>query len=173
MQSWFECKAKYVKIDSDGREKKVTEVYLVDAVTCTDAESRLIEQLKTMIRGEFSVGKVAESNIIEIFPHETGEWWWKAKIQTVVIDEQLGKEKKANHYFLVAADDIKQALERLEEGLSYLLVPYTTVSVVLSSIVDVFPYFEENKVIPANLKPIIKQDEELEEVYNSDEEETE
>ena len=153
MQNWFECKAKYVKIYEDGKERKVTEVYLVDAVTCTDAETRLIEYLKTMVRGEFAVGKVAESNIVEIFPHETGEWWWKAKIQTVVIGEQLGKEKKVTHYFLVAADDIKQALQRLEEGLSYLLVPYTTVSVVLSSIADVFPYFEE--------------------VYSSDEEETE
>lgn len=189
MQNWFECKAKYVKIDDDGRERKVNETYLVDAVTCTDAEARLIEQLKTMVRGEFAVGKVAESNIVEIFPHETGEWWWKAKIQTVVIDEQLCKEKKVTHYFLVAADDIKQALQRLEEGLSYLLVPYITASIVLSPIVDVFPYFEENTAIPKNLISMEEAknrvlgevgterrdqyERELEEVYNSDEEEIE
>lgn len=172
MQNFFECKAKYVKIDDEGRERKVNETYLVDAVTCTDAETRLIEQLKTMVRGEFAVGKVAESNIIEIFPHETGEWWWKAKIQTVVIDEQLGKEKKVTHYFLVAADDIKQALQRLEEGLSYILVPYQITSLVLSPIVDVFPYFGNDTVIPDNLKPIVKisAEEVFPEVYNSDEE---
>lgn len=175
MQNWFECKAKYVKIDDDGREKKVNETYLVDAVTCTDAEARLIEQLKTMVRGEFAIGKVAKSNIIEIFPHEDGQWWWKAKIQTVVIDEQLGKEKKVTHYFLVAADDIKQALQRLEEGLSYLLVPYITSSISLSPIVDVFSYFDENKAIPKNLKPVekITFDESAENGFEFDEEETE
>ncbi|MCE5332722.1 MAG: DUF4494 domain-containing protein [Bacteroidales bacterium] len=166
MQNWFECKTKYVRVDDDGRERKVNEMYLVDAVSVTDAETRLIEQLKTMVRGEFVVGKVAESNIIEIFPYEDGQWWYKAKIQTVVIDESLGKEKKANHYFLVAADDIKQALQRLEEGLSYLLVPYSTISIVLSAVVDVFPYFDENTAIPNNLKPIVKECV----VYDSEEE---
>lgn len=167
MKTWFEVRSKYVKIDNDGREKKVSETYLVDGINCSDAEARLIEQLKTMVRGEFAVGKVAESNIVDIFPHETGEWWWKAKISTVFIDETLGKEKKANHYFLVAADDIKQALQRLEEGLSYILVPYSTTSIVLSPIVGVFPCFDETNSIPNNLKPIVKENV----VYDSEEEE--
>lgn len=143
MQTWFEVKAKYVKIDDDGREKKVSEVYLVDAVSCTDAEARLTAQLQSMVRGEFTIGKVVTSNIVEIFPHETGEWWWKAKISIVTIDENAGREKKINSYFLIAADDLKQALQRLEEGLSYVLVPYQPISIAISPIVDVFPYFEE------------------------------
>lgn len=172
MQTWFEVKAKYVKIDDDGKERKVNETYLVDAVSCTEAEARLTEELLKMVRGEFSVGKVVTSNIIEIIAHETGEYWWKAKISIVTIDEAAGKEKKINNYFLVAADDLKEALKRLEEGLSYILVPYQITALTLSPIVDVFPYFGEKASIPANLKPIVKdRPEELEEVYNSDDEE--
>ncbi len=182
MQTWFECKVKYVKIDDDGRERKVSEVYLVDAVTFTDAETRIIQQLKTMVRGEFVVDNIKKSNIVEIFPHEDGEWWYKAKIAIVTIDENAGKEKKINNYFLVAADDIKQALQRLEEGLSYILVPYQTTSLAVCNIVDVFPYFgdDANKPVPSNLKPLkevtkpqVFEDEDLDVVYNADEEEEE
>lgn len=172
MQTWFECKVIYVKIDDDGREVKAAESYLLDAVSFTDAEARITEQLRTMIRGEFVIDKISKSRIIEIFPHEDGEYWWKGKISIVTIDEKAGKEKVINNFFLVAADDIKQALQRLEEGLSYILVPYQITSLTLSPIVDVFPYFGETTAIPSNLKPIVKEqpEEEPEEVYNSDDE---
>jgi len=182
MQTWFECKVKYVKVDDDGRERKVSEVYLVDAVTFTDAETRIIQNLQTMVRGEFVVDNIKKSNIIEIFPHETGEWWYKAKIGIVTIDENAGKEKKINNYFLVAADDIKEALQRLEDGLSYILVPYQTTSIAICNIIDVFPYFEDkvNQAIPSNLKPLAQvtkpqvfEDEDLDVVYSADEEEEE
>ena len=180
MQTWFECKVKYVKIDDDGRERKVSEVYLVDAVTFTDAETRIIQNVSTMVRGEFIVDNIKKSNIVEIYPHENGEWWYKAKIGIVTIDEKAGKEKKINNYFLVAADDIKQALQRLEEGLSYILVPYQTTSLAICNIIDVFPYFGDsvNQPIPANLKPLAQvtktqvfEDEDLDVVYSADEEE--
>lgn len=180
MQTWFECKVKYVKIDDDGRERKVNEVYLVDAVTFTDAETRIIQNVQQMVRGEFIVDNIKKSNIVEIFPHEEGEWWYKAKIGIVTIDEKAGKEKKINNYFLVAADDIKQALQRLEDGLSYILVPYQTTSLAICNIVDVFPYFGDsaNQPIPSNLKPLAQvtkpqvfEDEDLDVVYSADEEE--
>ncbi len=180
MQTWFECKVKYVKVDDDGRERKVSEVYLVDAVSFTDAETRIIKQMETMVRGEFMVDNIKKSNIVEIFPHENGEWWYKARIGIVTIDEKAGKEKKINNYFLVAADDLKQALQRLEEGLSYILVPYQTTSLAICNIVDVFPYFEDkvNAKIPSNLKPLkqvtkqpVFEDEDLDVVYSADDEE--
>lgn len=171
MQTWYEVKAAYVKIDDDGREVKASESYLIDAVSFTDAEARMIEELRTMIRGEFVIDKISKSRIVEIFPHADGEFWWKGKISIVTIDEKAGKEKVINNFFLVAADDLKQALQRLEEGLSYILVPYQITALTLSQIVDVFPYFGNKTAIPGNLKPIVKeQPEELEEVYNSDDE---
>ncbi len=182
MQTWFECKVKYVKIDDDGRERKVSEVYLVDAVSFTDAETRIIQQMETMVRGEFMVDNIKKSNIVEIYPHENGEWWYKARIGIVTIDEKAGKEKKINNYFLVAADDLKQALQRLEEGLAYVLVPYQTTSLAICNIIDVFPYFEDkvNAKIPSNLKPLkevtktpVFEDEDLDVVYSADDEEEE
>jgi len=156
MQTWFEVKVKYVKVDQDGRERKVGEVYLVDAVSFTDAEARIIEQMQQMIRGEFHIDNIKKSNIVEIFPHESGEFWYKARISIVTIDEKAGKEKKINNYFLVAADDFKEAYSRLEDGLSYILVPYHTTAMSLSTIVDVFPYFKDDapEVLPPHLKRI-------------------
>ena len=162
MQTWFECKVKYVKIDQDGRERKVTESYLVDAVSFTDAETRIIEQMQQVVRGgEFLVDNIKKSNIIEIFPHDDGEYWFKAKIGIVTIDEKAGKEKKINNYFLVAADDFKQALQRLEEGLSYILVPIQITAMNLSTIVDVYPYFKDdvNEPLPPHLKRIEPEEE--------------
>ena len=172
MQTWFECKVIYVKIDDDGREVKAAESYLLDAVSFTDAEARITEQLRTMIRGEFVIDKISKTRIVELFPHEDGEFWWKGKISIVTFDEKAGKEKVINNFFLVAADDLEQALKRLEEGLSYILVPYQITSLQLSPIVDVFPYFGNDTSIPANLKPIVKvpAEEVFPEVYNSDEE---
>ncbi len=153
MQTWFEVKVRYVKVDQDGRERKVSESYLVDAVSFTDAETRIIQQMQQMIRGEFHIDNIKKSNIIEIFPAESGEYWYKARIAIVTIDEKAGKEKKVNNHFLVAADDFKEAFQRLEEGLSYILVPFQTTSLSLSSIADVFPYFQD-ETVPPNLKPL-------------------
>lgn len=161
MQTWFEVKVKYVKVDQDGRERKVGESYLVDAVSFTDAEARIIQQMQQMIRGEFHIDNIKKSNIIEIFPAESGEFWYKARIAIVTIDEKAGKEKKVNNYFLVAADDFKEAFQRLEDGLSYILVPYHTTAMSLSNIVDVFPYFQEEtpEQLPPHLKRIEPQPE--------------
>lgn len=146
MQTWFECKVKYVKIDQDGRERKVTDVYLIDAVSFTDAEARMIKQMQQLVRGgEFTMKDIKESNVVEIFPSEDGGWWYKAKISLVTIDEKAGKEKKITNYMLVEADDIKQALERLEEGMSYILVPVQITELKLSPVCDVFPYFNEEE----------------------------
>lgn len=161
MQTWFEVKVKYVKVDQDGRERKVSEVYLIDAVSFTDAEARTIEQMQQIIRGEFHIDNIKKSNIVEIFPHDSGEYWYKARITLVTIDEKAGKEKKVNNYFLVAADDFKEAYQRLEEGLSYILVPYQTTAMSLSTIVDVFPYFKEEgpEELPPHLKRIEPEEE--------------
>jgi len=148
MTTWFEVKVSYVKIDSDGRERKVTETYLMDAVSYTDAETRIVKEMNQIIRGgEFTVKGIKESNIVEIFPFDNGEWWYKAKVSLVTIDEVAGREKKINNYFLVAANDLAQALERLTEGMSYILVPVHCSAIALTPICDVFPYFpDETKV---------------------------
>ncbi len=154
MQTWFESKAKYMKVSESGREQMVTENFLLDAVSFTDAESRMIRQMQSMVKGgEFSVVDIKKSKIAEIFPFEEGEWWYKATINLVTIDEEAGKEKKMRTYYLIMADNIKQALERLDESLSYLVIPYVVSAIAVSTIVDVFPYDPSEGTIPAGFVP--------------------
>lgn len=140
MQTWYECKVKYLKIDQNGLESNVIDNYLIDAVSFTDAESRIYEIMKEITRNEFHVVNIKRSNISEVISKIDGEWWYKAKISIVSIDEEAGKEKKSNSYLLIMANDINEALKHLEEGLSYLLVPYNCTAIQLSTIADVFPY---------------------------------
>jgi len=139
MNTFFECRVKAMKIDQNGVERKVSDAYLIDAVSYTDAEARITEKMRELIRGDFSVASIKQSNITDILPGE-GEFFWKAKISFVTIDEQLGREKKANQYLLVSADCLDDAVVSIHNGLDYMLAPYCLEQVLLSTIIDVFPF---------------------------------
>lgn len=70
MHTWFLCKIRYEKIDSDGVNKKVTEPYLVDALSFTEAEARIIEETTPFITGEFTVTDIKRANYSELFPSD-------------------------------------------------------------------------------------------------------
>lgn len=160
MQTWFESKVKYVKVSESGTETTVTENFLLDAVSYTDAETRIIRQMQQMVKGgEFTIVDIKKSRIAEVFPYENGEWWFKATINLVTIDEEAGKEKKLRTYYLVMADDIKEALDRLDESLSFLVIPYVISSLAVSTIVDVFPYVPADSMIPEGFVPVKKENE--------------
>lgn len=159
--NWFECKVKYMKVDENGREKKVTEAYLLDAMSYTEAESRITHALEAVIKGDYYITSLKKSNITELVESvdETDDRWYKAKIAIIDADEISGKEKKSNQYFLIAAANIDKALENLTKSLSTYVVPYEIASLNDTQFMDVFPYFsDENDEIPANLKPLEKQD---------------
>ena len=161
MQSWFECKVQYVKVGEDGRENKATENYLLDAVSFTDAEARIVRVMQTLANGgEFVVTDIKKSRLGEVFPFEVGEWWFKATVNLVTIDEEQGKEKKVRIYYLVEADDIQDALKRLDESLSDMVVPYIVTAIAVSTIVDVYPHDAPEFQVPANLRPLneVEQD---------------
>ena len=155
MQTWFESKVKYMKVSESGSESMVTENFLLDAVSYTDAETRIIRQMQQMVRGgEFQIVDIKKSRIAEVFPYENGEWWFKAAINLVTIDEEAGKEKKIKTNYLIMADDIKEALSRLDESLEYLVIPFVVTSLAVSPIVDVFPYNPEEAQIPDGFVPV-------------------
>lgn len=168
MQTWYECKVKYLKIDQGGFERNVNDNYLIDAVSFTDAESRIFQIMKEITNGDFQVLNIKRSNISEVISKNDGEWWYKAKISMVTIDEEAGKEKKMNSYVLIMANDIKDALHQLEEGLSYMLIPYVTTMLQLSTIAEVFPYIPAEHIQPEtkNIQPDIDN-------YQSDDDEIE
>src|SRR5690554_773839 len=154
MQVWFECKVKYTKVTESGKEQTVTENFLLDAVSFTDAETRITRQMGEIVKGEFSVLDIKKSRIAEVFPYDNGEWWFKATINLVTIDEEAGKEKKLRTQYLIMADDIQEALKRLDESLSFMVIPYVVSSLAVSTIVDVFPYVPSESLVPEGFTPV-------------------
>ncbi len=142
---WFEVKAKYMKVSESGKERMVTEVFLFDAVSFTDAETLAIKRFQEIVKGgEFAINNINKSRISEVVASDDGEFYFEAKINLVTVDEEAGKEKKINSYYLVLADNIDEAKKKLDEELNYLVIPYTVVQLKQSSICDVFPYSENN-----------------------------
>jgi hypothetical protein len=155
MQTWFESKVKYKKVSESGNEQMVTENFLLDAVSFTDAETRMIKKMQEMVKGgEFMVVDIKKSKIAEIFPFDKGEWWYKVTINMVTVDEEAGREKKLRTYYLIMADDINEVLKRLDESLSYLVIPYVVTAIAVSTIVDVFPYEPGESLIPEGFVPV-------------------
>jgi hypothetical protein len=148
-----------MKVSQSGNEQMATESFLLDAVSYTDAETRIIRLMQQQVRGgEFTIVDIKKSRIAEVFPFENGEWWFKATINLVTVDEEAGKEKKVKTYYLIMADDIKEALARLEESLNYLVIPFVTSAITVSTIVDVFPYDPAESQIPEGFVPVEKEE---------------
>lgn len=152
MNTWFECTAKYIKIDENGREKKVSETYLLDAVTFTEAESRIYKELQTMVSGEFAVSKIAKTNISEIVLSDNGDRWYKAKVAFITVDEESGKEKRIIQNVLVYSDNIKNVYDQIIEAMQGMMADFEISGISESTIMDVFPYREQE--IPQNFKPL-------------------
>ncbi|PRY87910.1 DUF4494 domain-containing protein [Mongoliibacter ruber] len=158
MRIWFLCKVKYAKENEQGLLKNVSEQYLVDAVSFTEAEARIYDMLGSTIRGDFQVTNISKSNFVDVFPYDDIDIWHKCKITYVVADADSGKEKKVTQYMLVTAHDVKEAYDRIQESLSNMLVTFRVPDIVESPIVEVFPYEHDDEELlpppPSNLKPL-------------------
>lgn len=143
MQNWFECKIAYEKILENGMQKKVTESYLVDALSVTEAEARVIEEVRGSIKGYFTVPVVKRLRVSELFFNENGDRFYKVKIYFITLDEKSGNEKKTAAIMIVQASYLKEAISVLEEGMKETLADYTIASVSETAIMDVFPYEED------------------------------
>lgn len=161
MNTWFIVKVKYTKQLENGSFKRVSEPYLLAAMTFTDAEARIYEELGAIIRGEFTVTNIARADYHDIFHYEDSEMWYKCKVSYESQDADTDKKKKVSQNFLVSADTVKDSYERIRESLSTLMVDFQVPSIVLTPIVDIFPYNEElDREIER--KPMQKEEEEEE-----------
>ena len=139
MALWFECKVRYEKLQESGAVKKVNEPYLVDALTFTEAENRIIEEITPYISGEFSISAVKKTKIAEIFFDESGDRYYMAKVNFVSLDEKSGNEKKVANFILVQASDFEDALKNFKKGMEGTMSDYELVSLAETMIMDVFP----------------------------------
>lgn len=138
MTTLFETKIRYDKMMENGRVKKVTEPYLVDALSFTEAEARIIEEMRPFISGEFSVSAIKRTKISEYFANPAAEHYWLVKVNFISIDEKTATEKKTASYILVQADDADSASETFVENMKGTLGDYEIAGINETAYVDVF-----------------------------------
>ena len=143
--NWFECKVSYEKVMENGAAKKVTEPYLVDALSFTEAEARIIEEMRPYISGEFTISDIKRARLTELFFNENGDRYYKIKVYLLDIDEKSGAEKKTPLQMLSQASDIEEAISVLKEGMKKTMVDWIIASVTETMIMDVFPFSAEKK----------------------------
>ncbi len=135
---WFECKVKYDKTLETGAVKTVTEPYLVDALSFTEAEARITEEMQPYISGEFTVSAVRRVNLSDIFYNQSGDRWYKVKTNFITIDEKTAVEKKTASFQLVQASEFKEALDVFMEGMKDTMADFEIASITETMLLDVF-----------------------------------
>lgn len=138
MAIWFECKVRYDKIQENGSMKKVTEAYLVDALSFTEAEARIIEEMAPFISGEYTISAEKKTKISEIFRNENGDRYYLVKVMFITIDEKTAVEKKSASLILVQASDFSEALKNFLEGMKDTMADFEIASITETPLMDVF-----------------------------------
>ncbi len=140
--TWFTTKVKYQKTQDDGTEKMVSETYVVDAYSFTEAESSIIDEMSVYVSGEFHVSGITKSAFGEIFFSDVDDddKWYKAKLQFITIDEKSEKEKRSNVNYLVQAKSLARALRYIDEVMGKTMIDYDTIAIAETPIMDVFEH---------------------------------
>jgi hypothetical protein len=123
-----------------GIQKTVTEPYLVDALSFTEAEARIIEEIKPYISGEFTISDIKRARYSDTFFNETGDRYFRAKLYYITLDEKSGSEKKTAVNMLIQATILKEAVEIIETEMKKTMIDYSIASVTETALMDVFPY---------------------------------
>ena len=138
--NYFLGTVQYDKLSDEGKQEKVTDTYLVDSLSFTEAEARLIKEVTPYMTGEFTVSKIGRSRIYEIFENPNGDKWYKAKLLFIILDEDKGTEKKTAVNMLIQASDIQDALVRLNDGMKGTMSDYEVYSITDTPILEIFKY---------------------------------
>ena len=144
---WFECKVQYEKVMEDGMQKKVTESYIVEALSFTEAEARIIEEMSAYINGEYEVKDIKKAKYKEIWFSDdiNADRFYQAKLQFITIDEKTAKEKRSNFVCLVQAATLNGAIKGIDEVMGGTMIDYTSVEAKETKILDVIEYVVKNK----------------------------
>lgn len=138
MSNWFECKVRYDKMMENGLVKKVNEPFLVDALSFTEAESRITKERQPFISGDFSISAVKRTKISEIFWDDEAEKWYLVKVAFITIDEKTAVEKKTTTLILVAGNTLKEAYDNFMEGMKGTMADFEVQSIAETPLMDVY-----------------------------------
>ena len=143
MHTWFQCKVKYERNVDDGSIAKVSETYLIDALSFTEAEERINEEMKPYISGDFMVTDIKRAKINELFENESGDRWYRSKVNFVSLDEEKGIEKRIATTMYAQASTLKEAVDVIDKGMKGTLADYEIASVAETDVMDIFKYQAE------------------------------
>ena len=143
---WFEFKIRYEKVTEDGLQKKVNESYVVDALSFSEAETRITEEMSSYISGEFEVADIKKAAYKEVFftDDNIADKWYKAKLQFITIDEKTEKEKRSTVNYLVQAGSMNGAMKNIDEVMGGTMIDYVVSSVAETTLMDVYEYGKKN-----------------------------
>ena len=146
-KDWFECKVRYDKTLETGLLKRVTESYLVDALSFTEAEERFLQEIEPMMSGEYSVSDIKRAKIAELFESidTTDDKWYKAKVAYIAYDEKKGVEKRTNQIMLIQAKDLRVAVQNLDKGMQGTMGDWDIISIAETPIMDIFKFTADGK----------------------------
>lgn len=138
MANWIECKARFDKTMENGAIKKVTEPYLVDALSITEAVARITQELTPFVSGELTISSAKSTKISEIFWDDTADKWYLVKVAFITIDEKTAAEKKSVSQILVSGSDFKGAYDNFMEGMKGTMADFDIVSITETTYMDVY-----------------------------------
>jgi|LFRM01.1.fsa_nt_gb hypothetical protein len=138
----FECKVKYTKVDSEsGKEKKLTETYLVDAVDFIEAQTRIHKEMESLTSGEFELQSIKRVKYAELVQVDCENIiWYKAKVSFTAVDETSGKEKRTAFSVLVTGSNVEEASQNIQNAFKDSMSDYTIEGITDSKIIDYLPY---------------------------------
>lgn len=144
---WFETRVRYDKMMEDGQNKKVTELYVVDALSFSEAEAFITEEMSHYISGEFEIKSITPATYREVFYSDvdTDDKWFKAKLSFITIDEKTEKEKRSSITYLVQAHSVSGAVKNVDEVMGGTMIDYETASISETRIMDVFEHKNVSK----------------------------
>ena len=143
MNYWFECKVSYERQADSMGMKKVSESYLVDALSFTEAEKRIIKEVRPFVSvGELEVVNIRRARIAELFLNEEAEddCYFRARVNFITVDEKSGSEKKTSATMIVKSDSLPNAVTELKAQLDSQMASYEIAAVTDTQILDVFQY---------------------------------
>jgi hypothetical protein len=145
---WFECRIQYEKLMDDGMQKRVKETFVVDALSFTEAEQRIMEEMSSLISGTFEVDDIKKAAYKEIFfsDDDLADRWYKAKLEFITIDDKSGKEKRSGVTYLVQAGTLHSAVKNIDEVMGGTMIDYVIASVAETKLMDVFEYKKKGEV---------------------------
>ena len=139
--TWFECKVRYEKTQEDGNDKLVNELYVVDALSFTEAEASIIDNMAVYVSGELKIANINPANYNEIFfsGNNDDDLWFKARLAFITIDDK-NKEKRTYVNYLIQAKSIERAKRYVDEVMGKTMIDYELKSLSETKIFDVFEH---------------------------------